>query len=197
VTREEAARIVAAMSANWPTVNVGPETYDAWWNSALQHRSFEEGLAAVERIVRDDTHFPTVARFHEIRRALDPSSGRPAIEAPARPLADTNRLGKAAVAHLRSMLAIAKGAPSPNDHIGTPSPKDCPACAAAGLAVETDDPRYCFACTNTGWRYSDEADAVLPCRCQRGRVLDDGYERAVRKAGGAVYADAGNAAERF
>lgn len=71
MTRDEAARLLAALSTGWPHVEMTTDRAETWFLSALDRIPFDVGLAVVTRIVETEERFPTVARFHEIRRAVE------------------------------------------------------------------------------------------------------------------------------
>lgn len=71
MTREEAARLMAALGSGWPNTKVTPDTIEVWFNSALQRTPFDVGLTVVTRLVETEEFFPTVARFREVRRMVE------------------------------------------------------------------------------------------------------------------------------
>lgn len=140
MTREEAGRIVASLRSNWPNTKVTAETVETWWNAALERTTFDVALPTVLRLVAEDEFFPTVARFHAMRRAIE----RGAEPAPAEVEATTPHQqaeGHAAIARIRVLIEEV-GSPwgtSENPHKPptgwvqkhpTESYRDCPACQA-------------------------------------------------------------------
>lgn len=71
MTRDEAARLLTALGSGWPQVTLTADQAEVWYRSALERTTFDVGLAVVMRLVETEERFPTVARFNEVRRAVE------------------------------------------------------------------------------------------------------------------------------
>lgn len=71
MTRDEGARLLAALHGNWPQVPIDDAVTMTWFSSAFERCDFQTGLAAVLRLVESEERFPTIARFNEQRRAIE------------------------------------------------------------------------------------------------------------------------------
>ena len=75
MTRDEAARLLLALHGNWPNTPMDDAVTLTWYSSALERVPFELGLMVVTRLVETEERFPTVAKFHEVRRAIERRNG--------------------------------------------------------------------------------------------------------------------------
>lgn len=70
MTRDEAARLLMALHGNWPNTPMDDAVTLTWYSAVFERLDFETGLAVVTRLVETEERFPTIARFNEIRRAV-------------------------------------------------------------------------------------------------------------------------------
>lgn len=68
MTRQEAAKILAALASGWPGVTIASDQAEVWFHAALTDIDFEVGLEAVMHLIGTEERFPSIARFNAARR---------------------------------------------------------------------------------------------------------------------------------
>lgn len=99
---QQTAQVLALLSAAYPSASI-PEATAMLWADEMANRDPEVCMTAARRIAREDTRFPSIARFLEMVRACTPSEIVKAL--PELTMSDEDRAAN--IAKARQMIAKA------------------------------------------------------------------------------------------
>lgn len=101
---QEAAKLLAAFASAFGR-QVDEPTAQVWYQSTLSRVDYPVALRVADRIVSEDTRFPTPARFNEVRRAVERDREQPYKTLPqATPSDDERSRVKQIVTTIRKRL---------------------------------------------------------------------------------------------
>lgn len=101
---QEAAKLLAAFSSAFGR-SVDEQAAQLWYQSTLHKVDYSVAMRVADRIVSEDTRFPTPARFTEVRRAIERDQEQPYKALPqAPPSTDERARVQQIVADIRKRL---------------------------------------------------------------------------------------------
>ena len=93
MNKRETAHVMMRMSAAWPAQDLPDMTVNLWAEE-LEGVSYETGMEAAKRLIREDHWFPSIARFLEMVRACAPRRTYAELEAAEDQPADPEAVAK-------------------------------------------------------------------------------------------------------